>query len=1158
VVSAFVHLRAYTAYSLLQGAIKVPQLVALAKEQHMPALAITDHDNLFGSLEFSEACLREGIQPIIGYHASLVPHDVAQEGGRHHGKIIPETLMLYAKDSQGYDNLLALASAAYTDPALERSPLLSYEQVARHADGLMALTGGLQGGIGQALLHERKDQARALTQMLHEAFGDRLYMELNRHKAMEERQIEHGLIGLAVDANIPIVATNQAYFATSDMYEAHDALVCVAEGRYVSEEDRPRLNPEYRFKSAQEMALLFRDLPEALENTLHFAKRCHVFSPSRAPILPGFAMRDDDGEVLTESDALRMQARTGLEARLEKHVFKEGMSEEEKQARSTPYFERLEYELDVIITMKFPGYFLIVSDFIIWAKQHHIPVGPGRGSGAGSVVAWALLITDLDPLRFGLIFERFLNPERVSMPDFDIDFCQDRRDEVIRYVQEKYGHDKVAQIITFGKLQARAVLRDVGRVLQMPYSQVDRICKLVPNNPANPVTLGQAIEMEPLLKQQMDDDESVAKLVALSLKLEGLYRHASTHAAGVVIADRPLQELVPIYRDPKSDMPVVQYSMKYAEAAGLVKFDFLGLKTLSVLQQCVDMLKPRGIDVDLSALDFTDETTYRLLTKGNTLGVFQFESAGMQDALRKLKPDSLEDLIALGALYRPGPMDNIPTYIARKHGREKVDTLHPMLKEVLAETYGVIIYQEQVQKIAQVMSGYTLGGADLLRRAMGKKIKAEMDAQRVMFVDGAVKNNVSEEQASNIFDLVAKFAGYGFNKSHAAAYAVIAYQTAYLKANYPVEFIAASMNYEMNSTDKLAQFKQEAAHLGITLLPPDINHSQVIFSVEPYEGTLAVRYALSAIKNVGAQAMAVIVAERKANGPFQTIQEFMQRVDASALNRRQVEHLIHAGCFDSINPNRRQLLESLDMLLHIANSATQARASSQVSLFGDEEAQVGMPSALKPTADYSAMERLKHEYAAIGFYLSAHPLDDYKEALEAMRIKPVAGLAGRLTPKYTHVTLAGVVMGSKVKVSPRGKFAFIQLSDISESYEVSVFDETLLATSHEQLQEGELLIIECEGKADDGGARLIAKRFTRLQEKLNDARFRHMSCHIHRADDIATIKQAIGNAAQSGTEIELNAHIREGSVRIRLKSRYHINAHILRNLREAGIEAQAA
>jgi len=1155
---SFVHLCSHSAYSLLKGAIKIPKLVALAKADGMPALALTDHDNLFGSLEFSELAVKEGIQPLIGITLSLVPYGSEQQSAAHRQS--PDHLRIYAKNEVGYQNLLTLASKTYTDPALGTAPLLDYASLAKHNAGLIALTGSIHGGFGRLLINNRLADAEKLILQLKEIFGDRLYVELTRHGLAEEHQIERAQIDVALAHGIPLVATNNIYFTDAKMTEAHDALICIAEGRYVTEANRQRFNAEHRFKSTSEMKLLFRDLPEAIENTVHIARRCHVWSPSRSPILPGFYMEDDAGNVLSESEALAMKARAGLQYRLERYVFKPDATEEEKTTIAIPYRERLEFELDVIITMKFPGYFLIVSDFIIWAKKNDIPVGPGRGSGAGSVIAWALLITDLDPLRYGLLFERFLNPERVSMPDFDIDFCQDRRDEVIRYVQAKYGDDKVAQIITFGKLQARAVLRDVGRVLQMPYSQVDRICKLVPNNPADPVTLEQAIEREPLLKQAIEEDDTAEHLAQIALKLEGLYRHASTHAAGVVIADRPLVDLVPLYRDPKSDMLVVQYSMKWAEAAGLVKFDFLGLRTLTILQKAVALVSNEGVEIDLLALPEGDVKTYQLLTRGDTLGVFQFESAGMREALKNLRPDAIEDLIALGALYRPGPMDNIPAYIDVKHGRAKPDYLHPLLEPVLRETYGVIIYQEQVQKIAQVLAGYTLGGADLLRRAMGKKIKSEMDAQRHTFVEGAKKNNVPEQQASPIFDLVAKFAGYGFNKSHAAAYALIAYQTAYMKANHTVQFFAASMTYEMGSTDKLSQFAQEARKFYIEILPPDINRSQVEFSVEKRSqgGRDAVRYALAAIKNVGAGAMAAIVAERETAGPFKDIDDFIARVDATVINRRQLEHLVMAGCFDSLNANRHQIFASIDRLLATAQHATEERTSNQASLFGGAATQTENRRTLVEVDDWPLVEKLNLEYTAIGFYLSAHPLSAYASVFKKLGITPSSRLSQPLSDRQS-IKLAGILTGNKVRSSPRGRSAFLTLSDAYGQYEVAVFDEMLLNQHHAILKTGTALYLQIDVRNSERGQRLLVNKLDLLDHVAGQVKAQSLSITVEHVEDLPRLKKMLGEPRDRGAKVELQIIIPTGTFKLMLPGCYPIATHELMMIQSlSGIVAEAA
>ena len=698
----FVHLKVHSAYSLLEGALTIPRLVKLAAEDGLPALGLSDTNNLFGALEFSDKLARAGIQPIIGVTLCIDFEEKKAEPIERTAKPIrvqgDGPIALYAMSEAGYASLLKLVSHAHLNSDDGEQPHIAASELAEHAKGLIALTGGPDGPIDQALREAQRDLAQERLTRLKSIFGDRLYIEIQRHGLKSEQDVEPRLLELAYAQEIPIVATNEAYFADPDDYEAHDALLCIADGRYVVEDDRRRVTPEHAFKSAEQMAEVFSDLPEALENTIEIAKRCAFRPKGRKPILPRFVAGGDDvsetEQSRLEAAELRRQAEEGLKERLASGPPALGFA-------AADYEKRLAYEIDIISRMKFAGYFLIVADFIKWAKSHGVPVGPGRGSGAGSVVAWALTITDLDPLRFGLLFERFLNPERLSMPDFDIDFCQDRRDEVIRYVQDKYGHDRVAQIITHGKLQARAVLRDVGRVLQMPYGQVDRLCKLVPNNPANPVTLAEAIAGEPKLQQEKSSDRLVARLLEIAQKLEGLYRHASTHAAGMVIADRPLVELVPLTRDPKSNTPVTQYNWKLVEAAGLVKFDFLGLKTLTVLQKAVDLVKRgRGIDVDLAKVPLDDRKTFELLAKADTVGVFQLESAGMRESLKRLKPDRFEDIIAMVALYRPGPMDNIPTYINRKHGEEPVDYLHPLLEPILRETYGVIIYQEQVIQIA--------------------------------------------------------------------------------------------------------------------------------------------------------------------------------------------------------------------------------------------------------------------------------------------------------------------------------------------------------------------------------------------------------------------------------------------------------------------------
>jgi DNA polymerase-3 subunit alpha len=1055
--AGFVHLNVKSAYSLAEGAIHVKDLTKLCSEQNMPAMAITDTGNMFGSLEFSEVMAGSGIQPIIGCALSVRVDD--GESGR---------LVLLVQNDTGYRNLLKLVSKSFLETEAGYDPHVSLADFAGHGEGLLCLTGGASGSLGRLLQHGQKDAGELLLDQLATIFPGRLYIELQRHNQSNENRIEPVLLDMAYARDIPIVATNEVYFATQDMHEAHDALICVAAGRAVAEEDRRKLTPEHYFKSAEEMKLLFADLPEAINNTLVIAQRCAYRVRTQAPILPNYTSDPAD-----EPAEMRRMALEGLADRIEADVRQAGLSEAENEALAKPYYERLEYELKVIVDMGFPGYFLIVADFIQWAKRQGIPVGPGRGSGAGSVVAWALKITDLDPLRFGLLFERFLNPERISMPDFDIDFCQDKRDQVIHYVQEKYGYDQVAQIITFGKLQARAVLRDVGRVLQLPYGLIDRLSKMIPNNPANPTTLAEAVKFEPRLREAKQQEPGVDKLLDIALRLEGLYRHASTHAAGVVIGDRPLDQLVPLYRDPRSDMPVTQFNMKWVEPAGLVKFDFLGLKTLTVLNRAVDFLKQRQIDVDIDHLPLDDVKTYEMISRGDTVGIFQLESSGMRDMLRKMRPDAFEDIIAIVALYRPGPMDNIPRFINVKHGVEKPDYLHPMLEEVLKETYGVIVYQEQVMQIPQILAGYSLGDADLLRRAMGKKIQSEMDAQRAVFMAGAEKNNVDREQASYIFDLVNKFAGYGFNKSHAAAYALVAYQTGYLKSNYPVEFMAASMCLDLGNTDKLNVFRQELQRMEIELLPPNINASDVEFAVEEITGEeKGIRYALAAVKNVGREAMRAIVEERQANGAFADIWDFARRVDPRQLNKRQVENLARAGAFDGLAGNRAQIVEAAELIMRYALATTEEKESNQKSLFGDVGGEPEPTPPLPIRDDWAVTERLANEFDAIGFYLSAHPLDAYVNACERQKVKSFAQVLDALSQGGSSFRMAGTILNKKERKSQRGKaFAFVQLSDQTGMFEVTCFEETLNA-SRQLLEPGRSVIMTIGAELRDDQPRL--------------------------------------------------------------------------------------
>ena len=1060
----FVHLHVHSSYSLLEGALTIARLAELAKADRQPALALTDTDNMFGALEFSDKMAAAGIQPIVG--CALAVDFADQEANPRVGSGGPvlerPRIVLLAAREAGYRSLMRLNSRAFLETPPNEQPHLKLAWLEGETDGLIVLTGGPGGPLNAAIVAGQGALAEGRCEALARLFGDRLYIELQRHGTTAERTAEPALVELAYARGIPLVATNEALFARREDHEAHDALICIAEGRLLVETDRRQLTVEHRFKTRAEMAELFADVPEAVASTVEIAQRCAFRPRVQAPVLPRFSV-GEGGAAVDEAAELRKRAEAGLERRIAAHGIALGRTVEE-------YRERLAFELQVIEGMKYPGYFLIVSDFIQWAKAQGIPVGPGRGSGAGSLASYALTITDLDPMRFGLLFERFLNPERVSMPDFDIDFCQDRRDEVIHYVQQRYGEDRVAQIITFGTLQARGVLRDVGRVLQMPYGQVDKFCKLVPQNPLNPVTLGRAIDDEPRLQAARDSDPVVARAFEIAQKLEGLHRHASTHAAGIVIGERALTEMVPLYRDPKSMMPVTQFNMKWVEQAGLVKFDFLGLKTLTVLDTAVALLRKRDVEIDLAAIPLDDEKTYTMLAHAEAVGIFQLESQGMRRALLDMRPDRFEDIIALVALYRPGPMANIPTYCARKHRMEEPDYIHPKLEPVLRETFGVIVYQEQVMQAAQILAGYSLGEADLLRRAMGKKIRSEMQKQRSRFVDGCIARDIDRAQAEAIFELLERFADYGFNKSHAAAYALVAYQTAYMKANYPVEFLAASMTLDMGNTDKLSEFRAEAERLGIKVEPPSINRSGVAFAVAGN----TIYYALAALKGVGRQAVEAMV-EARGDKPFADISDFAGRVNPRAVNKRVLESLAAAGAFDVLEGNRARVFAAVDAMLASAQREHEAAESGALQFsFGGPSAKD--PIRLPQIEAWLPAERLQKEFDAIGFFLTGHPLDDYAATLKRMRVQSWAEFARAVR---TGVGIgAGRVAGTVVARTERrtrtgSKMGIIGLSDPTGHYEAVLFSEGL-AQFRDLLEPGAavLLTLSAELQGDDVRARI--------------------------------------------------------------------------------------
>jgi DNA polymerase-3 subunit alpha len=1056
----FIHLHVHSSYSLLEGALTIARLAELAKADRQPALALTDTDNMFGALEFSEKMAGVGIQPIVGCALAVDFGD--QEAHPRAGAPMPSypRIVLLAAHEIGYRSLMRLNSRAFLETAPNDHPHVTLAWLESESEGLIALTGGPGGPLDTAIVAGQGSLAKGRCDALARLFGDRLYLELQRHGTGSERIAEPALVELAYARGIPLVASNEPLFARREDHEAHDAMICIAEGRMVVETDRRQFTAEHRFKTRAEMAELFSDLPEAIASTVEIARRCAFRPTVRKPILPRFSV-GEGGAAVDEAAELHKRAEAGLARRIATLGLAPGRTHEE-------YRDRLAFELNVIEGMKYPGYFLIVSDFIQWAKGQGIPVGPGRGSGAGSLVAYALTITDLDPIRFGLLFERFLNPERVSMPDFDIDFCQDRRDEVIGYVQERYGRDRVAQIITFGTLQARGVLRDVGRVLQMPYGQVDKFCKLVPQNPLNPVTLGRAIDDEPRLQAARDSDPVVRRAFDIAQKLEGLHRHASTHAAGIVIGERSLTEMVPLYRDPKSLMPVTQFNMKWVEQAGLVKFDFLGLKTLTVLQTAIALVRKRGVEIDLAAIPLDDAKTYALLSRAEAVGVFQLESQGMRRALLDMRPDRFEDIIALVALYRPGPMANIPTYCARKHRMEEPDYIHPKLEPVLRETFGVIVYQEQVMQAAQLLAGYSLGEADLLRRAMGKKIRSEMQQQRNRFVTGCVERGIERGQAETVFELLERFADYGFNKSHAAAYALVAYQTAYMKTNCPVEFLAASMTLDMGNTDKLSEFRTEAQRLGVKVEPPSINSSGPAFEVEGN----TIHYALAALKGVGRQAVEAIVAARGSRA-FCDLTDFSSRVNPRAVNKRVLESLAAAGAFDALESNRARVFAAVDVMLASAQREHEAAESGALQFsFGGSAARdaIRMPG----TEPWLPAERLQKEFDAIGFFLTGHPLDDYAAALKRMRVQSWAEFARAVRSGASVGRVASTVVTRTERRTRTGnKMGIIGLSDPTGHYEAVLFSEGL-QQFRDLLDPGAvvLLTLSAELQGDDVRARI--------------------------------------------------------------------------------------
>ena len=1056
----FIHLRSQSSYSLSEGALKIEKLVNLAKKNNMPAIALTDNNNMFGILEFSIACINNSIQPIIGTSINYLDIQTKEH---------PSQLNFLVMNEEGYINLLYLSSISHTSG---NNPIgIYHKDLKKYNNGLICYIGGEYNPL-LILKHQNKiEEISVFINNFRNMFGQDFLFEIQRVQDPKIDGFEKEFLEYSQNFTIPIIGSNNIKYENENDYNAHDALLCIAQKLTINQTNRKVSNSEIYFKTSEQMINIFGDIPEIIENNFRIALKCNYYPKEILPKLPKFSSDQN----LSESELLNLKSKEGLLLRLQ----------EMNINSPSIYQERLNYELEIINNMGFAGYFLIVADFVNWAKNKEIAVGPGRGSGAGSVVAWSLSITDLDPLQYGLLFERFLNPERVSMPDFDIDFCQNRRDEVIEYVNNKYGKECVAHIITFGTLASRAAIRDVGRVLEIPYSEIDQFAKLIPYNPANPLSLDESINSDKNLKELVASDERLSNVVDISLKLEGLHRHASTHAAGVVIGDSSIINNVPLYKDPNTSINATQFSMKYVEKAGLIKFDFLGLTTLSIIQDSIKLIKENHSNFDLKHIPMDDKKTFQQLSKGEAIGIFQLESNGMGSVLRQLQPDKFEEIIAVVALFRPGPMDHIPSFCNRKHGKEKIEYLHPLLEKVLKETYGIIVYQEQVMQIAQVLSNYTLGEADLLRRAMGKKIQKEMDAQKNRFIEGAKSNKISINEASKIFDLVNKFAGYGFNKSHAAGYALLAYQTAYLKTNFPYEFMTATFNYSIDRTDRIILLNKELSSLNIEFKKPDINHSQAKFSIEENNGLKSIRFGLGAIKGVGIKSMSNLVKERENNGKFIDIIDFMNRLKGDVINKRQLEKLVQAGSFDSIETNRARLFYNVPKFVEIYGGSN-FKDQNQAMLFEENKLSFDDSNLFdQQIDDWSSGFLLKSELEVIGFYFSSHPVSLYPKnyfrhnnIIEWNQIK--------LNEDIKSAKIVGSILDIKERSNKEGrKYAFLTVSTLESQIELTIFSDKL-NDFRNLIKEGNLLLFHIDISRDIENMRLIIRKIEDFEQTFSN------------------------------------------------------------------------
>ena len=1122
----FNHLKIHTQYSICEGAIKIDKLKDFCKENKIQCLGLSDTSNLCGALEFAENISKAGTQPIIGTQINFKYEDTTG------------LLPLIALNEKGYKRIINLSSKSYLENDNLSDPHLDTKELLIETEGVIILSGTIHGLFGKLFEKGRLEEISKLYQAISKKFNDRFYLEIQRHGDQNEIAFEKFNLQQSSKLNIPIIATNEVYYLTNDMHEAHDALTCIGSKTYVNEKNRVKYSNQHYFKSDEEMSSLFSDLPEALKNNFNLPFRCNFRPQFSKPILPNISSeKDGSADLILKKDSF-----DGLKQKFLK-IFKIEENDLETNENFLKYKDRLDHELKIIIEMKYPSYFLIVSDYIKWAKSNDIPVGPGRGSGAGSLVAWCLSITDVDPIKFNLIFERFLNPDRISMPDFDIDFCEEKRDLVFEYLTTKYK-ESVAHIITFGKLKARMVIRDVGRVLGLPYGFVDSISKMIPFDPSRPLTLTECINNEPRLQKLVKEDPRVKKLTDLSLKLEGLNRNVATHAAGVVIADKKLTETVPLYKDASANLllPSTQFDMYSAENAGLIKFDFLGLKTLTVINRTQKLINKKIKDFKVEEIDYEDQKVFDLLSSGNTVGLFQVESAGMREALMKMKPNHLEDIIALVALYRPGPMSNIPIYNDCKHGRQQPDYLHPLLEEILKPTYGVIIYQEQVMQIAQKLSGFTAGEADILRRAMGKKKRAELEKQKQGFINGAVKNGIAKDVAASIFLKIEPFAEYGFNKSHAAAYAIISYQTAFLKTYYPKEFFAASMTMDLSNQNKLSEFYEELKRMNIKIIRPDINKCFADFKFDDDN----FYYALGGIRSVGFDAISNVVKERIDNGEFKSINDFLNRVNPKDINKLQLEGLVKAGAFDGLENNRNSLFASIPNFILKTKNIHENKIANQIDLFSSDDEQDN--EIILNVEDWKFEERLSREFEAIGFFISDHPLNQFKEIFDDYKIVDYSGFNSDDNIKEANIA-ATLLKLTERKTAKGNSYAVIKFTDLSSVFELFIFSD-ILELNREALVEGSSLIITLSKSISNDENRF--KRINVLKiaslKNLFNKPVSSITFNLKSTKDIDQISNFLQK--EGSTEVKINIINKENKINFKLKNKRQIDRksiNILRN-----------